>query len=123
MSSGVSGTRRTPIQKIMGEQGAAQASGNAPQGFVSPTSTGGKIVDQGGGTWYGEIDNGAAVAINDLGKEDINLYKYGNKQVYEVIRYISPTETDSGATDPPKQYAFTKSEAMNLAKGWLKANK
>ena len=108
MANGVSGTK--------GGGNAAQqvAQNTAP---ISTSSTGGKIVDQGGGQWYGEIDNGAAVAINDLGKEDINLYKYGNKQVYEVQRYLP-----DGSETLQKQYAFTKSEAMNLAKGWLKAN-
>lgn len=121
MANGVSGTRRTPIAEIMAEQAAQITPVNVPG--VQNTSTGGKIIDQGGGTWYGENDNGVAVAINDLDKSDYNLYKYGNKQVYEVIRYIGPEGYSSGATDPPKQYAFTKNEAMNLAKGWLKSNK
>lgn len=34
---------------------------------ISPTSTGGKIVDQGSGQWYGENDNGFAVSILDSG--------------------------------------------------------
>ena len=90
-------------------------------GGVSPTSTGGKIVQQTSDQWYGENDNGAYVVINNAGKSDYNFYKYGNKQIYEVDRG-EPT-ANIYADKPPRLYAFTKSEAMNLAKGWLKANK
>lgn len=115
MANGVSGTKGSSAAPV------AQAS-TAPQGGISPTSTGGKIVDQGGGQWYGENDNGTAVAILDGGKSDYNLYKYGSKQIYEVERYESETAKANGAEDPKKLYVTTKSEAMNLAKGWLKAN-
>ena len=114
MANGTSGTK-----------GSGSTTANSPvqaAPTVSTTSTGGKIVNQGNGQWWGENDNGVAVAILDAGKSDINLYKYGSKQIYEVERYESDEAKKNGAEDPKKLYVATKTEAMNLAKGWLKAN-
>lgn len=94
----------------------------AAPNYVSEYSTGGKIEKTGADTWEAVNDNGSSVVILDTGKSDINLYKYGSKQIYEVQRYESDVAHLNGAEDPPKLYATTKSEAMNLAKGWLKSN-
>lgn len=80
----------------------------------SETSTGGKIVDVGGGQWYGENDNGSSVSILDGGKEDYNLWKYGSKQVYEV----QPVSKDLKWGE--KEYYSKKSEAVAAAKAHLK---
>ena len=85
---------------------------------VSSTSTGGKLVDMGGGQLYGENDNGFAASILDCGKSDINLYKYGSKQIYEVDYY-----NNTGKRIKPKAYATTKKEAKGLAQDWLNKTK
>lgn len=102
-----------------GSTSAGGSSASAP----SSTSTGGKMVKQSSDQWYGENDNGANVTINDAGKSDYNFFKYGNKQIYEVDRGISDEAKATGATNPPRLYAYTKSEAMQYAKSWLKENK
>ena len=104
--------------------GGGKASGGAlPQNSISETSTGGKIVQQSSDQWYGENDNGYYVVINDTGKSDINMAKYGSRQIYEVDRGIPIDSKNIGATNPQRLYATTKSEAMQYAKGWLKNNK
>lgn len=100
-----------------------QASKPSAGGQISPTSTGGRIVDEGGGQWYGENDNGTAVSILDGGKSDVNLYRYGSRQVYEVHRYNAPDDV-VGLTDGlPVLFATSKSEAMAYAKSYLKSAK
>ena len=117
MANGVSGTKR-------GSAPAAQTQSTNPEAsnYVSEYSTGGKIEKTGSDTWEAVNDNGSGVVILDTGKSDINLYKYGSKQIYEVQRYESDAAKANGADDPPKLHATTKAEAMQLAKGWLKAN-
>ena len=73
---------------------------------VSPTSTGGKLVDRGGGQVYGENDIGYAVSILDGGNEDINFFRYGSRQIYEVRKY-----TPDGTQDGQTTYIPTKAEA------------
>lgn len=107
----------------MGRKGeSGMNSGGGGGGAVSPTSTGGKMVQQSSDQWYGENDNGSWAVINDAGKSDYNFYKYGNKQIYEVDRGLPDSQTQF-ADNPPTLYAYTKSEAMQYARGWLKANK
>lgn len=107
----------------MGRKGkSGMSSGGGGQ--VSPTSTGGKMVQQSPNQQYGENDNGSYAVINDSGKSEMNFYKYGNEQIYEVDRGLSDAERNlPGVDNPPRLYAFTKTEAMQYAKGWLKANK
>lgn len=91
---------------------------------MSPSSTGGRLVRQSDDQWYGENDNGSYAVINNSGSSDYNFYKYGNRQIYEVDRGISDAERAvPGTSNPPRLYAFTQSEAIQLAKGWLRANK
>lgn len=105
------------------EQMQIQASKLSAGGQISSTSTGGRIVDEGGGQWYGENDNGTAVSILDGGKSDVNLYRYGSRQVYEVHRYNAPDDV-VGLTDGlPVLFATSKSEAMAYAKSYLKSAK
>lgn len=94
---------------------------NAPN-YVAPHSTGGKIVDMGGGHWEAENDNGSGVSILDNGKSDINFYKYGSKQIYEVMRFGADSMRGL-VPDPPTLRVSTKAEAMAEAKKWLKQNK
>lgn len=48
----------------------------------------------------------------------------GNRQMYEVDRGISDAERAvSGTSNPPRLYAYIQSEAIQLDKGWLRANK
>lgn len=82
---------------------------------ISETSTGGKIIQEGVGNWYGETDNGYAVSILDGGREDINLYRYGSKQIYELRKY----NTD-GTRNGETEYYPTKREATAKAKDYLK---
>lgn len=105
----------------MGGRGSGSKMTGGNGGSISPTSTGGKLVKQSDDQWYGENDNGAYAVINNAGKSDYNFYKYGNKQIYEVDRG-EPT-ANVYADKPPKLYAFTLSEAKQLAKGWLNSNK
>lgn len=98
--------------------GGGNASTPSTNVNVSPSSTGGRIVDQGGGQWYGENDNGYAVSILDGGSDDINMFRYGSRQVYEVS-YHSNNTVNAKQTD----IATTKTDAMRLAKKWLTDNK
>lgn len=54
----------------------------------------------------------------DCGKSDINFYRYGSKQVYEV-HY----GTNTTAEIKPKTIVPTKAEAKRLANDWLKQTK
>lgn len=92
-------------------------------GYISQTSTGGKLTRPSPDQWYGENDNGSYAVINDAGSSDYNLYKYGNRRIYEVDRGVSDEVRSLKVPDPERLYAFTQKEAINLAKGWLKANK
>lgn len=104
-----------------GNSGGMGAGGGSP---VSPSSTKGRLVRQSDDQWYGENDNGSYAVINFSGDSDYNLYKYGNRRIYEVDRGISDSERAvSGTSNPPRLYAFTQSEATQFAKGWLRANK
>lgn len=107
----------------MGNRGSSSGMSGRGSKSVSSTSTGGKLVRQSSDQWYGENDNGSYAVINNAGKSDYNFYKYGNRQVYEVDRGISDEGRAVGATNPPRLYAFTQSEAIQLAKGWLRSNK
>lgn len=102
------------------KEGQAAAGGGAikPTLTASPTSTKGKLVDQGGGQLYGENDNGYSASVLDGGKSDINFYRYGSKQIYEVS-YNSDTKVGV----KPKSYVPSKSEAKKLAQGWLNETK
>lgn len=101
-----------------GAAGAGKEQKPQEQKAVSPTSTGGKLVDQGNGQWYGENDNGYSTSVLDGGKSDINFYRYGSKQIYEV-HYNSDTKVDIR----PASYVSTKAEAKSLANGYLKETK
>ena len=94
---------------------------NAPN-YVSKYTTGGKIVDLGGGHWEAENDNGSGVSILDGGKSDLNLYKFGSKQIYTVTRFYSDA-IRSLVPPMPVIRASTKAEAMREAKKWIKQNK
>ncbi len=85
---------------------------------VSATSTGGKLVDDGSGNLYGENDNGYSASVLDGGKSDINFYRYGSRQVYEVSY-----NSDSKVGIKPKTIVSTKKEAKQLANDWLKQTK
>ena len=102
-------------------QTAQSTDPNAPN-YVSSTSTGGKIVDMGGGHWEAENDNGSGVSILDSGNDLTNLYKYGSKQIYEVLRFVSDA-MQGLVPDPPTLRVSTKAEAMAEAKKWLKQTK
>lgn len=101
----------------MGGSGAKLGGSTTPNSNqnVSPTSTGGKIVDQGSGQWYGENDRGYSVSILDGGKDDINMYRYGSRQIYEVSKY-----RPDGSRYSEKEIFTTKKEAMDNAKFWIK---
>lgn len=101
-----------------GAGGTATGGGATAAKPVSPTSTKGKIVDQGFGLWYGENDNGYSAQILDCGKSNTNYYKYGSYQVYEV-GYNSNTDVSV----KPRSIATTKKDAMQMAKDWLKQTK
>ena len=64
---------------------------------------------------YGENDNGYSASILDCGKSDINLYRYGSRQIYEVSY-----NSDTTVGVKPTSYVSTKAEAKKLAQGWLK---
>lgn len=103
----------------MGGSGASLGRRRSGRGVsVSPTSTGGKLVDQGGGMLYGENDNGYSTAVIDAGRDDINMYRYGSRQIYEV-HYNSDTRVDVLPTD----YVSTKAEARSMALAYLKSHK
>ena len=111
------------LQLFGGRGSGGGKGGGGSGGQVSRTSTGGRIVDQGNGQWYGENDNGTAVSILDAGKSDVNLYRYGSRQVYEIQRYNAP-DAPIGLTEGlPKLYATSKAEAMRYAKGYLRSHK
>lgn len=109
----------------MGGRGSSSGGmgGRSGGGAVSDISTGGRIIQQSSDQWFGANDNGSWVVINDSGKSDYNLYKYGNKQIYEVDRGNPDSARAVGAENPPRLYANTKAEAMRYARAWLKANK
>lgn len=85
---------------------------------VSATSTGGRVVEQSGGQWYGENDNGYAVSVLDGGRDDINMFRYGSRQIYEITYY-----TPAGASVRGTDVATTKAEALKRAKDYLKDTK
>ena len=106
--------------QLFGGRGASAGGAGSTTNTPSPTSTGGKLVRQSTDQWYGENDNGSNVTINNAGRSDINFYKYGSKQIYEVDRRVADNAT---ADNPPRFYATTQAEAVQLAKDWLKSNK
>lgn len=85
---------------------------------VSPTSTGGRLVNQGGGQMYGENDNGYSVSVLDGGSDPINEYRYGSRRIYEVHEY-----NPSGAQVGQTRYVPTKAEATEIAKKYLEETK
>lgn len=95
--------------------GSTVRTGTTP---VSEYSTGGRLVDQGGGQMYGENDNGYSVSVLDGGSDDVNLYRYGSRRIYEVREY-DPNGTQVGST----RYVPTKEEAVRFAKEYLKETK
>ena len=101
----------------MGGSGARLRAGGSTAN-VSPTSTGGKIVNNGNGSYWGENDNGYGVSILDGGRDDINMYRYGSSQIYEVKQY-TPDGTQVGQT----KYVPTKAEATQIAKKFLNEHK
>lgn len=101
-----------------GLRAGAAGSVNESTSQVSPTSTGGRLVDQGGGQWYGENDNGYAVAILDGGSDDINMYRYGSRRIYEVHEYM-PDGSKAGET----RYVPTKREAERFARDYLRSHR
>ena len=102
----------------MGGSGSSLRSGaGAPNANASPTSTRGRIVEQGGGQWWAENDNGYAVAILGGDSSDINLFRYGSRRIYEVIEY-DPSGRQVGAT----KYVSTKAEADRITREYLRAH-
>ena len=85
---------------------------------VSTTSTGGRLVQQGSDQWYGETNSGYAVSVLDAGREDINLFRYGSRQIYEVTKY-----DDNNRRVGDIEYISTKKEALSTAKAWLNGHK
>lgn len=85
---------------------------------VSEYSTGGRLVEQGSGQWYGENDNGYSVSVLDGGSDDINLYRYGSRRIYEVREYDA-----NGSQVGSTRYVPTKAEATEIAKKYLKETK
>lgn len=81
------------------------------------------IQDLGNGQWYGELPNNYQVTISDGGKSDINFYRYGNRQIYEVDK-LTPTTNENGVTtfSRDRKILFTKSEAIKEAKNFLTDN-
>ena len=76
----------------------------------------GYMKNQGFGQWYGENAAGYGVSINESGDEDINMYRYGSRKVYEVDTY-GPTGRRSGGG---RRIFETKGEAMSFAEQYLK---
>ena len=113
MANGTSGTKG-------GGNGTANATPNVanenvkPQiisaGYISPNSTGGKIVKVDQDQWVAEADNGYGANIFDTGMG------------FEVRRYMPNSDNTGYVQQPGVLKADTKSEAFNFAKGWIKAN-
>lgn len=99
------------LQLFGGRGSGGGKGGGGSGGQVNRTSTGGSIIDQGNGQWYGENDNGTAVSILRSGKE------------YEVQRYNAPDAPVDLTEGLPKLYATSKAEAMRYAKGYLRSHK
>ena len=101
-----------------GKGGKSGGGGGSALKNKSATSTGGKLVDQGGGQLYGENDNGYSASVLDGGKDNYNLYKYGSKQIYEVKTH-KPDGTQDGST----RIFTTKTDARKAATEYLQSHK
>ena len=73
---------------------------------------------QGFGQWYGENAAGYSVAINESGNEDINMYRYGSRKVYELDMYSpSGRQVENG-----RRIFDSQTDAMNFAERYLRDN-
>lgn len=91
--------------------GGRGSSSGTPKGSRGGGITGGWNGDQ----YWGENSKGFGASILDGGKSNINLYRYGSKQIYEV-KFHFKDGSQAGTT----KYVSSKAEATKMAKKWLK---